>query len=1054
MNAIIDAAFSRGRVVALLFAMILLMGGSAYISIPKEAEPDIAIPTIYVSMSHEGISPDDAEQLLVRPMEKELQSIVGIKHMRATAAEGHASVTLEFDAGFDADRAIQDVREKVDIAKAELPADTDEPRVHEINVALFPVLTVVLSGNTSERALLTIARHLKDGIEARQDILEASIRGARQEVLEIIATPSVMEAYNISFVDLFNLLSRNNRLIAAGALDTEAGRMTLTVPGVIDEIDDIMSLPVKVHGDTVIKFKDVATLRRTFKDPVGFARVDGQPALVIDISKRSGANIIQAVEGVHKVVEAQKPLWPANVRVSYIQDKSTQIRTILSDLQNNVVTAVILVMLVIIAALGLRPAVLVGLAIPGAFLAGILVLNGMGLTLNIVVLFSLILVVGMLVDGAIVTIELADRKISEGNDRYHAYAEASKRMAWPIISATCTTLAVFLPLLFWPGVVGEFMKFLPITVIATLLASLAMALIFIPVLGGLFNKLGGGNRYAKPRQPLRNNSVEISQNNGFTTTYIKHLDWILKHPAKIFSCALALLIAAYAAYGSFGKGIEFFPESEPDYVQLQVLARGDLSIVERDNLVTKVEKRLLGHPEIKTIYTRTLGGGSRQNHNMPPDSIGIIQIEFIQWRDRRPVAQLLPELRALTKDIPGVLTQIQSNDSGPSDGKPVQIEISSTDSEILNQSVERLRDLLMNIGGFVDIEDSRPLPSIAWRLNIDREQAALYGADATLLGNAVKMVSTGIKMTEYRPDDTDEVLDVILRYPASARSLERIHQLKVPTERGLIPIDNFTAIEPTQKTGTINRTDGNRAVTVKADVEEGLLVDDQLQKVKKELMKIPADPRVNLRFRGQDEDQNEAAAFLKGAFITALFLVLAILVTQFNSFYQSILVLSAVIFSTTGVLIGLLITNQPFGIVMCGIGLIALAGIVVNNNIVLIDTYNEIKQLTPTVREAILITAEQRLRPVILTSITTVLGLLPMVFGININLIDQEITIGAPSAQMWAQLATAIAGGLSFATLLTLVITPCLLMIGENVSTWLRSRTSYTSRHRTGLEDN
>lgn len=1050
MRALIEAAFSRSRTVALTFVMILLMGGSAYLSIPKESEPDITIPTIYVSVTHEGISPEDAERLMVRPLEKELQTIAGLKELLALAAEGYASITLEFDAGFDAEQALQDVREKVDIAKSELPPDSDEPRVTEINIALFPVLTVVLSGAAPERTLLNIARDLQEKIESLAGVLEVDIGGNREEVMEVMVNPSVMETYRISFTDLYSLLQRNNRLIAAGALETGAGRLILKVPGVIEELDDILNLPVKVSGNTVVTFKDIATIRRTFKDPEGFARVGGNPSLVLEVSKRGGANIIETIESVRAVIDQEQEAWPPGIAVSYLQDKSKRIGMMLGDLQNNVITAIVLVMIVIIAALGTRPAILVGLAIPGSFLAGILTLNALGFTLNIIVLFSLILVVGMLVDGAIVTTELADRKMAEGLERKKAYAEAAIRMSWPIIASTATTLVVFVPLLFWPGIVGEFMKYLPITVLITLIASLAMALIFIPVLGGIIgNKQGSTLTNLNAIRAAETGN--LSHITGLTGLYLRWLQKLLQHPGKVLLATVGLLIGAYAAYATLGRGFEFFPRSEPDFAQVQVQARGDLSVQERDALVRKVEQRLLTLEELKTVYARTLGAGSSGQANMPEDVIGIIQLEFMDWRERRKAVDIIRDVRQLVADIPGILIQVREQESGPSAGKPVQLQVSARDAGKLSHSIVQLRELMANIGGFVDVQDSRPLPSIEWRINVNREQAARYGADIALLGDTVKLITNGIKLAEYRPDDTDEELDIRLRFPMDGRNLEQLAQLRVPTAQGLIPISNFVTFEPAQKTGTLTRIDGRRVLTIQADVEEGLLVDDMVRKIKSALPGADLDPSVSVRFKGQDEDQKEAAQFLANAFITAVFLMTIILVTQFNSFYQAILVLSAIIFSTAGVLIGLLVTGQPFGIVMGGIGVIALAGIVVNNNIVLIDTFNDLKRQGLAPLEAIMRTAAQRMRPVLLTSVTTVLGLLPMVFALNIDLIGQDIAFGSPSTQWWTQLSSAIAGGLTFATALTLLLTPCLLILGENISS-LRRKMTGNPPTETGLQ--
>ena len=1048
MNSLIDAAFSRGRVVVLIFVMILLMGASAYLTIPKESEPDIAIPIIYVSVTYEGIAPEDAERLLVRPLEKELQSIEGIKEVRSVAAEGYASVTLEFDAGFNADQAIQDVREKVDLARAELPLGSDEPRVTEVNIALFPVITVMLSGPVPERSLVTIARNLKDEIEALSGVLEVEIGGDREEVLEVTVDPSALEAYNISFITIFNFVQQNNRLVAAGALDSGAGRMVFKVPGVIESVEDLATLPIKVDGSTVVTFQDVATLRRTFKDPRSFARINGQSSLALEVSKRSGANIIETIESVRAIVEEARGSWGESIEVIYLQDKSENIRTMLGDLENNVITAIILVMIVIVAVLGVRPSILVGLAIPGSFLAAMLVLNVMGITLNMLVLFSLILVVGMLVDGAIVTIELADRKIAEGSDPKTAFADASKRMAWPIIASTATTLAVFVPLLFWPGLVGEFMMFIPATVIITLLASLAMALIFIPVLGGMLH----------PKEKSAETTREEEQNNqaikaaesgdldsigGWSGRYLRTLSLLLRHPGKSFAVAMLCLVAGYSAYIFFGRGVEFFPTIEPEFLQVQVQARGDLSVFERDQLVRKVENRLLDISELKSVYARTFGAGGQSDGNMPDDAIGVIQLELINWRERPPAKNIIPVIREKAAGIPGIKVQVREQESGPSPGKPVQIEVSGINTDALNQTVAALRKTLDEIGGFVDVEDSRPLPSIEWRLKVDRQKAAQYGADVSLLGNAVTMITNGIMLSEYRPDDAEEELEIRLRFPKSERNLEQLSRLRVPSVSGPVPISNFVTFEPTQKTGVINRTDGRRIMMIKAGVKPGLLPDAQVNKIKEALASKTLPEGIHVGFKGQDEDMQEAMMFLINAFITAIFLMVVILVTQFNSFYQAALVLSAIVFSTAGVLLGLLVTGQAFGVVMGGIGVIALAGIVVNNNIVLIDTYNDLKKKGLPATEAILRTAAQRMRPVLLTSVTTVLGLLPMVFALTIDIVGRDLSVGAPSAQWWTQLSSAIAGGLAFATVLTLFLTPCLLMLGGNVSAWRAQRSKH-----------
>jgi multidrug efflux pump len=1029
MATVIDAAIERSRPVLLILCLILVAGTVSYVTIPKEADPDIAIPIIYVSISHEGISPEDAERLLIRPMENKLQNIEGIKEMSSTAVEGNASIVLEFDAGFDSDTALTDVREKVDVAKTELPAESDEPSVNEVNVALFPVLVVTLYGDVAERLMVKTARDLRDQLESLPGVLEVDIAGDREDLVEVLIDPVRAENYQQSQESLTRFIARNNELVAAGALDTGSGRFAIKVPGLFENVEDILSLPVLVSGDSMVKFSDVAAASRTFKDPTAYARVNGQPAVALEVTKRIGTNIIDTIAEVRRLVAEEQRDWPPGIQVLFSQDKSNDIRDMLYDLQNNVIAAVLLVMIVIVAVLGIRAAGLVGLAIPGSFLAGILVISTIGLTVNIVVLFSLIMSVGMLVDGAIVVVELADRKMAEGLPRGKAYAEASNRMAWPIIAATATTLAAFMPLLFWPGIVGEFMKYLPITLIATLSASLFMALVFVPTLGSLIG-LRAPDSERQTRILVAAETGNLEMISGWTGRYIKSLRWVIRYPKSVILTAIAILATVYAGYGAFGKGVEFFPDVEPENAIIQIRARGDLSIVERDQLVREVESRILDMNEFASVYSRS---GTQFRAQVSEDAIGLIQLELIDWELRRPAREIMAEVRHRVKDLAGIIIEVQQQESGPPVGKPVQVQLSSRFPELLAPAVARVRAALEKIGGFVDVNDSRFIPGIEWQLRVDRAEASRYGAYITSVGSLIQLVTNGIRIGSYRPDDTDDEVEIRVRYPIGNRSIDEMDRLRIPTERGAVPLSNFVTRLAKPKVGTIKRSDGRRVMSVEADVEEGILPDIKVNQIRQWMAQANIDPRIEITFKGEDKEQREAEAFLLKAFGVALFVMAIILVTQFNSFYQALLILSAVFFSTIGVLLGLLVTAQPFGIVMSGVGVIALAGIVVNNNIVLIDTYNRQRKSGRDAVEAVLRTGALRLRPVLLTTVTTILGLLPMVLGINIDFIGREIAIGGPSTQWWTQLATAVAGGLAFATVLTLVMTPCLLLLGERL---------------------
>ena len=1102
---LIDAALSRSRMVLAIFVFLFIAGSSAYVSIPKEADPDVNIPIIFVSTALEGISPEDSERLLVRPLEKELKSVEGLKEMRATAYEGGSNITLEFDAGFDVDKALEDVREKVDIVQPDLPDDADEPIVGEVNLSLFPIFIVSLYGDVPERTLLQYARRLQDQIEGISTVLEAEIKGERDETLEIIIDPIKLENYNLQPVEITQKLQQDNQLVAAGAIDTGAGRFSIKVPGLFENVNDVLNAPLVSSGEGIVRVRDVASVRRTFKDATLFARLDGERALAIEVSKRVGTNIIETVENVRMIVEEETKNWPETIKVKFSQDKSTQIRNMLTDLQNNVITAVLLVLIVIVAILGVRGGVLVGLAIPGSFLTALLLLYVLGYTINIVVLFALILSVGMLVDGAIVVSEYADRKIREGLLKSSAYGLAARRMALPIMASTATTLAAFAPLLFWPGIVGEFMIFLPITLIMALSASLVMALIFLPTLGtnlitvaklifggGAFigsiiiiNQIATGLLGFGEAQSLLYNGIGVIIGLYAAWKMVLFINWItktdttappvketeqtqptlsellnFKGPVKYYlrlinTClsitpiiallALGMLAGTWVSYIVFGKGVEFFPDIEPDQLLVNVHARGNLSTLERDKLVHDVETIILDYQDQTYAFKSidTTSGIFPVRDSEAEDIIGKIRLELQEW-DQRPSANKIKQaLREQARNFAGIIVEIREPEAGPPTGKPLHIELASENPDLLLEPTSRIRAFFDQMDGLEDIEDSRPIPGIEWKLSVDREQATKFDVNVGTLGGFVRMVTRGFKLDSYRPNDADEEIDILLRMPSEYRTLDQLDNIRILTNQGPIPVGNFISRSGEQKTGQLRRIDGKRIMYVKADVAEGILAETKLDEVRAWMDQQTFPQGVDYRYRGENEEQEKASAFLGKAFAVALFLIAVILVTQFNSFYSTLLILTAIIMSTVGVLGGLLITGQPFGIVMSGIGVIALAGIVVNNNIILIDTYDRLKREVGDTRTAIILTCYQRIRPVLLTTFTTILGLLPMTFQVNIDFVTREITQGSPSTQWWVSLSTAIVFGLSFASILTLIVTPCLLKLPADLKAifaWIHSR--------------
>lgn len=1036
MNNIIDFSMQRKRAILMVLFLILVSGFYTYVSIPREDTPDVKIPIIYVSMTHEGISPEDAEDMLIKPMEVELRSIEGIKEIKSNASEGFASVVMEFSAGFDSKKALQDVREKVETAKAELPSDTDEPKVSEVNLSTFPVLNIILYGDVPERALYQIADTLEDKVEAIPEVLSVDIAGKKEEMIEVIISPVLLESYGLTS-DIVNITASNNLLIAAGAMDSEDGKYVIKVPGLIDGIEDILDMPLIVEGDNVIRIKDVAEVRKSFKDSSGYAKVNGKSAVVVEVSKRTGENIIDTIAKVKAIVKEEQRFWPKSVQLIYSQDKSSNIIDMVNELQNNILLAIILVVVVIMAFVGFKAAGLVAFSIPGAFLIGVLTIGFLDLTLNVVVLFSLIMSVGMLVDSAIVVIEYANRRMAEGESFKTAYQTAAKRMAWPIIASTVTTLIVFTPLLFWPGIIGQFMKYMPLTLIATLSGSLVMALIFMPVVGSIFGK-ADKDQNKEIEENIKNlETGNLDDLTGVSKVYVNLLGKIINYSGLFSILIVALMAVVISIYSSVGKGVEFFPEIEPENIQVVIRARGNLSTIEKDEIVNEVlEKILHMKDEVRVFYSRSgkvTGGGK----SFPEDTIGVITLEMANWQNRRTAKEIIKDIRQKTSVLPGVLIEVLEQSGGPSAGKKINIEVSSRFPDMIDPVVEKILNEMQQDGRFVDIADTRPAPEIEWKIDVDRGQASKFGVSMATLGNFIKLITNGLKITTYRPDEDDEELDIMLRYPKESRKLEQLDNLKVMNNFGGVPISNFVERTAHQKIGTIERVNGLRTIKIEADPSSGILADTLVKDAQKFIEQAYAneeiDPRVSISFKGENEDQAEASSFLANAFILAIFGMMLVLTFQFNSIYQMSIIMSAIVLSTIGVFIALMITGQPFGIVMCGVGIISLAGIVVNNNIIFIDTYKLLREQGIEVKEALLRTGAQRLRPILLTAGTTVLGLLPMVFQMNINFLDRVTTFGAPSTQWWQQLSTTIAGGLSFSTVLTLFLTPCLLFLGEKL---------------------
>lgn len=1063
----LDKILQRPKTVLTMMVVLVIAGTLAYIGVPKEANPDIDVPVYLVSISQQGVSPKDAERLLVRPMETTLRGLNGLKELTSVASQSRAAIILEFEIGTDKDVVLADIRDKVDQAQAQLPADADEPSVFETNFALQPTMIVTLSGNIPERTLFSSARKLKDEIEAIATVREANLSGNRGEMLEVELDLLKMESYDLTQSELITALNQNNQLVAAGFIDDGQSRFDIKVPGLVENGADVFSIPVKQNGEGVVKLGDVAKIKRTFKDASSFTRVNGQPAISIEVVKRIGTNIIENNQEVRRVVAEFTKDWPSPIKINILLDQSSFIFEVLGSLQSSIMTAIVLVIILVIGSLGVRSGLLVGLAIPTSFMVGFLILSTLGMTVNMMVMFGLVLTVGMLVDGAIVVTEYADRKMAEGMPSNQAYRRAARLMFWPVVSSTATTLAAFMPLLLWPGVVGEFMSYLPIMVIIVLSASLLTALIFIPTSGAFLGSVAEwmSSRFGRKRpvtQVQPNNvasmlsskkPLDLKNVPGNTGTYLRFLNALTANLLRnlvVIAAAIGIVVWTFASFSTNNNGVEFFVDEEPDVAVLFISARGNLAAKNIRDIAVEVESEILQVAGIKNVVmtAKASGAGSSGGIDLaapqdaPADVVATMQIELVDYSRRRKAVEIFEEIKTRTARIAGIRIEIRKIDGGPPTGKDLRLEVKSTDYDQMVAAVSKIRLFMDNVEDITDLEDGRPLPGIEWELSVNREEAGRYNAGIASVGTMIQLVTNGVLLGKYRPDDSEDELDIRVRLPKEQRSLDQLDQLRLRTSNGQVPISNFVTKTPVKKVSSITRLDGQYAMSLKANLVEGatfknrqLTPDDKVNEIQTWLDSQEWPENVFLKFRGADEDQKKSGEFLGKAAIAALFMMFIILLTQFNSFYQTILTLLTVILAIVGVLMGLMITGQKFSIIMTGTGVVALAGIVVNNAIVLIDTYNRLRNEGASIHDAILKTSAQRLRPIMLTTVTTILGLIPMALAINVNFFERVISYGSITAIWWIQLSTAVISGLAFSTLLTLILIPVMLSMPINIAT-------------------
>jgi CzcA family heavy metal efflux pump len=1019
-------ALKRQATVLALLVIIVVAGLYSYATLPRESFPDITIPYVFVTTTYEGVAPADMEELITIPIERKLKGIDDVEEIRSTSAEGISTVAIKFLPKVDLDDALQKVRDKVDQAEGDLPADLqDDPVIKEVNFSDMPVIRVVLSGPFSLRRLQNLAEDIQDRLESIPGVLEARLTGGLEREIHVEFDLDRVRAYNVPFSSIVGSLTNSNVNMPGGSMDIGEGKYLVRVPEDFQHPSEIFSIVAFVRDGKPVYLRDLATIKDAYKDPLTRSRINGEKSVTIGVLKRSGENIVRVTDEVKRVVNDMRPQLPQTLQIDLTADQSNDVRLLVADLENNILSGLILVLAVIFFFIGGQSAIFVALAIPYSMFITFSLLTGFNVTLNMVVLFSLILALGMLVDNGIVIVENIYRHMQQGESRQEAAAAGTDQVAWPVITSTLTTLGAFSPMLFWPGIMGEFMGYLPMTLIMALSASLLVALVINPVLSARYQKIKTDNPSKKrvAREPL------IKQ------FYLFSLKWSLRHRWAVIVLAVILLINATLAFVFFGKGTEFFPETEPRRAYVNIKMPEGTNLDTSDQLVSRIENIVSGYEDIRYVIANIGAiGGDPFSQGGTGTHISRVVLDFKDFHDRsRPSSQIIKEVRQrILKTIYGAEVQVEKEEEGPPTGPPINIEIFGEDILMLGELAARARKVIKDIPGLVDLKDNFVKGKPEIRVRVDKEKSALMGLDTYTIAYTVKSAINGVKAGVYR-EGKDEY-DIIARLPKRDRqSIKSLKRITVSGPQGEpIPLTSLAEVKLGSGIGAIMRLDQKRVVTISGDVS-GRLANDVIKDIDARLSRQIVWPKgYSFRFTGEQEEQAKAQAFLSKAFFACIAIILLILLTQFNSLITPLIILASVVFSLIGVFLGLLITGTAFGIIMTGIGVISLAGVVVNNAIVLIDYINQqlAKGLSST--EALLRAGSVRFRPVMLTAITTILGLLPMATGISFDFRKMALDIGGESSQWWGPMAVAVIFGLGFATLLTLILVPVLCSLAHS----------------------
>jgi len=1061
-----DFSVKNRTSVFVMSVIIAIIGIYAYMVLPRESEPDITIPYVFVRTEYRGVSATDIETGITIKIEKKLKGLDKVKNISSVSSQGLSQINVEFLPGTDINEVLTKVKDKVDEAKNDLPRDLEnDPSVFEVNISEMPIVIYSLAGNAGLGRLKEIADDLKDDIEAIPGILEVAVAGGREREIRVEVDPDKLAYYRIPITSLQQAVVTENQNTSGGAITLGDGRYQVKVPGEFETPEEILSLVVATHNGSPIYLKDVAKVVDGIKDSTSISRLNGVEAVNISVKKRAGENIIKIVDEADAVVQKAKETFPTGTTITKLMNKSKEIKLMVADLENNIISGLVLVVGILLLSLGLRNALLVGIAIPFSMFLSFAVLHALGYTLNMIVLFSLTLALGMLVDNAIVIVENIYRYMQQGVPKVEAAMKATGEVAWPVIGSTVTTLAAFFPMIFWPGIMGEFMKYLPITLIITLSSSLFVALVINPAMCAYFMK-GSTEQGIKAltAEELEAQGEKPIELKGITLrAYSKILNAALDHKLTVMVGSLASLVIFFMIWlYTIGveKPVEFFPPIDPKsvYVNIDVPEGADLDYIDR--ITKKVETAISGVKDsdyagslklqehenadgtkfmapsninnIEHIYSKVVqGSGSSAFDSNLPNHIGI---QFIDFEHRKSsTMDDMEELRRRVKDIAGVKITVDQQQQGPPTGPPINIEITGDNFEVLSRIAENMKKAVEKIPYVKDVRDDYQgsLPSV--EIKIDRQKTAMFNLNTSAIGMALKTAYNGLDVSTYYEGDED--YDIVVRLSESNRQVvDVLKKLMIPTPSGsMVPLTTLADISYKVTIGDIVRKNHERVVTVKANVDEAKTTGTVARMAALEILKnVQLPPGYNYKFTGEDQDQKESEAFLSRAFVIALLLVFLIIVALFNSIIQPLIIMVSVILSFGGIFWGLAVIQSPFGVIMTGVGVISLAGVVVNNAIVLIDYTNKLLERGLGLREAIVMAGATRLRPVYLTAVTTILGLIPMVTGVSYDFHVMAITMASESSQWWKSMASVVIFGLLLATILTLVIVPVLFESIEN----------------------